>query len=239
MIFPLHHPLKTKLSIGVVSASAALLLSVVVAASVSQAQAPQPSVDVAQELNVTTFFCKTRYGLQVPGETARREACQKGYDEKACEPVTGDDEDGLAKACENGRLAFHDLNPEPAPDVSTTVASPMSSPPVERRQSAQSGTQSCGNVDTAFLSCQIPAVAGIGGTPLGALLTIILNFLALSVGIVAVGAFVYAGSIYASSRDSEAQVKKAKEIIKNTIIGLVMFVALYAIVEFIIPGGVF
>lgn len=190
-----------------------------------------------EKFDVTTFYCNTRYGLEIPGETKRREACQKGYDEKTCQAASGDDEDGIARACEEGRRAFHGLNPEPSDEI--VAANPTVAAPPPSRAAAQSGTNSCGDVDTAFLSCRVPAVLGISGTGLGALLGIIINIMALGVGVVAVGALVYAGIAYASSRDDEAQVKKAKTMIKNTIIGLSLFGAMYAVVQFLVPGGVF
>jgi tetrahydromethanopterin S-methyltransferase subunit G len=44
--------------------------------------------------------------------------------------------------------------------------------------------------------------------------------------------------VYASAADSQEKVKQARGIIFNTVIGLVLFIALYALVNFIVPGGV-
>lgn len=193
--------------------------------------------EVDEEFDVNKFYCRTRYGLLIPQESARRTSCQKGYDEKKCEGTAGDDKDGTAMACEEGMRAFHDLNPEPKEDAEKMTATMAQIP--AQRATAQSGTNSCGDVDTAFLSCRVPAALGIQGTGLGALLNIIINIMAIGAGIVAVGALVFAGITYASSSDNDAQVKKAKDIIKNTIIGLVMFAFMYLIIQFIIPGGLF
>lgn len=194
--------------------------------------------DPDKRFDVNTFYCTTRYGLSIPGETVRREACQRGYDEKVCDATAGDDEDGAARACEEGRQAYHGLTPEPDVDANTLTATTATAPPPPRAV-AQSGTKSCGDVDTAFLSCQVPAMLGVGGTGLGALLNIVINIMALGVGILALGVFVYAGVLYASSRDNQSQVKKAKDMIKNTVVGLIMFGAMYAVIQFIIPGGLF
>lgn len=182
------------------------------------------------------FFCTTRYGLSIEGEAARRDARQKGYDGEECPDGSGDDEKGLARACKEGQLAYKDLLPEPEATANgvPTVATPE--PP---RLQSQSGSQSCAGVDTAFLSCQVPAALGLQGTGLGALLVIVINILAAGVGIAAIGAFVYAGVLYSSAGGNESQVKKAKDLIKNTVIGIVLFIALYGVIEFIVPGGVF
>ena len=59
------------------------------------------------------------------------------------------------------------------------------------------------------------------------------------VGVVAVGMFAYAGIMYSSSDGDAAKVKKAKELMVNTVIGLVVFAAMAVAIEFLIPGGVF
>lgn len=221
--------------VGFVGAISLLLLdnTILLASTVNP---PASTNNVPEEFDVSKFYCKTRYGLLIEGEAARREACQKGFEGEDCPADSGEDEDGTIKACNEGRLAFKNLNPEP--EAGASIAPTIATPEPPRLQ-AQSGTKSCGNVDTAFLSCNVPAAAGLSGSPLGALLAIILNLMAIGAGIVAVGAFVFAGMVYASSRDDSSQVKKAKDIIKNTTVGLVLFAALYAIVQFIVPGGVF
>lgn len=103
---------------------------------------------------------------------------------------------------------------------------------------------SCGGVDTAILSCPSDFDgSGTGATAvqksgLMGVLTVVVNIMAAAVGILAIGTFVYAGIIYASAGDSQENVKKALGIIRNTVIGLVLFVALYALVNYIVPGGV-
>lgn len=97
----------------------------------------------------------------------------------------------------------------------------------------------CGGVDTAIISCNEGGGGNIEQSGLMGLLRIVINIMALSVGVLAVGALVYAGILYASARDSQEQVQKAKDMIRNTIIGLILFAGMYSIVEFLIPKGVF
>lgn len=71
------------------------------------------------------------------------------------------------------------------------------------------------------------------------LLLFVLGILTAGVGIVAVGSIGYAGFLYATASDNEGQVKQAKEMIRNTVIGILAYGAMYVILQFIIPGGVF
>jgi len=91
---------------------------------------------------------------------------------------------------------------------------------------------SCGGQETSYLSCgSVDAIWTI-------ILTII-TVLTAGVGILAVGGIAYGAFLYTTSGDNSAQTSKAREIIRNVIIGLVAFAAMYAFLQFIIPGGVF
>ncbi len=72
-----------------------------------------------------------------------------------------------------------------------------------------------------------------------ALLLFILNILTAGVGVVAVGAIAWAGFLYTSASDDEGKVKQAKEMIRNTVIGIVAYGLMYVALQFLIPGGVF
>lgn len=70
-------------------------------------------------------------------------------------------------------------------------------------------------------------------------LLLILNIMTTGVGVLAVAGIVYGSVLYASAGDSAEQVKKAKGIILNVIIGLIAFGLMYALLNFLIPGGIF
>lgn len=91
----------------------------------------------------------------------------------------------------------------------------------------------CAGVDTVVVDCS----AGSSNNGLWALLLIALTILAAGVGVVAVGGIVYAAFLYTSAADDQAQVAKAKDMIRNTIIGLVSFAGMYSFLGYIIPGG--
>ena len=71
------------------------------------------------------------------------------------------------------------------------------------------------------------------------LLTLILNILTAGAAIAAVGGIVYGAVLYTSAGGSQEQVKKARGIFVNVAIGVVAFASMYALLQWLIPGGVF
>lgn len=71
------------------------------------------------------------------------------------------------------------------------------------------------------------------------LLILVLNILTALVGIVAIGALGFAGFLYASASNDSGQVTKAKEMIRNVLIGVVAYAFMYVLLQYLIPGGVF
>ena len=70
-------------------------------------------------------------------------------------------------------------------------------------------------------------------------LGIVLDVLTYGVGVLAIIGFVMVGIQYTTARDNEGQVAKAKERLTQIVIGLVIYALLYALLQFMIPGGVF
>lgn len=66
-----------------------------------------------------------------------------------------------------------------------------------------------------------------------------INFLAALVGVAVVISIVIGGIQYGSSAGDPAKVTAAKNRIRNAIIALVTFLLLYALLNFLIPGGLF
>lgn len=66
-----------------------------------------------------------------------------------------------------------------------------------------------------------------------------LGILTAGVGIVAIGAFVYAGIMYSSAGGGAEQIKKAKDIMLQTVIGLAIFGGMGIVLMWLIPGGIF
>lgn len=78
----------------------------------------------------------------------------------------------------------------------------------------------------------------LSNTGIFLLLKTILTILTAGVGLVAVGIIVYAGAMYASASNDAGRVQKAKDIIRDVIIGLVVYGFMFLILNFLIPGGV-
>lgn len=75
--------------------------------------------------------------------------------------------------------------------------------------------------------------------PIYVMLLVVINTLSVGVGVVIVGSIVWQGIQYASANGSADKVKNAKNGIANAIIALVLFIAMYSLLNFIIPGGIF
>lgn len=92
----------------------------------------------------------------------------------------------------------------------------------------------CDSIETTFIQCNSD-----GGNPVVSLLLQLINFLAIGVGLAVVGGIIWGGLVYASSNGDSGKVQQAKTIIVNAVIGLLLFIFLYAIVNFLVPGGLF
>lgn len=66
----------------------------------------------------------------------------------------------------------------------------------------------------------------------------VIKFLSGAVGLVVVLMIVVAGIQYITSAGDPGRVKEAKNRITNAITGLILFVLMFAILNFIIPGGI-
>ena len=81
--------------------------------------------------------------------------------------------------------------------------------------------------------------SGTGEAAIVDVIKTVIGILAVGVGILAVGTTILGGILYSMSGDNPEQLKRAKTIWINTVIGLILFAFLVAITNFLIPGGVF
>ena len=102
------------------------------------------------------------------------------------------------------------------------------------------GNNGC-ETDTAIIKCNNVDVtkSGVQNTGVWSLLLTAINILTAGVGIAAVGGIVYGALLYTSAGGSPEQVKKAMGIITNVVIGVVAYALMYALLNFLIPGGIF
>lgn len=98
---------------------------------------------------------------------------------------------------------------------------------------ADSGTK-CGSTKTQFIACDTKT----GLATIGDLIKIALLVLTVLIGTVAVGGLAYAGIIYASAHDDQNKVNESKTIIRNIVIGLILYGFTIAIINWLVPATV-
>lgn len=102
--------------------------------------------------------------------------------------------------------------------------------------STSSSSSTCGTTQTHLIACDSGTQTGIGA--ISSLIKIAVTVLSVMIGTVAVGGLAYAAVIYASARDNQDQITQARTIIRNIILGLVLYVFTIVIVNWLIPGGI-
>jgi len=103
-----------------------------------------------------------------------------------------------------------------------------------------SGNNGCG-ADTAILKCDNVDINkdGVENSGIWSLLLTAINILTAGIGLAALGGIIYGSILYTTAGGSPEQVKKALEFIRNVVIGLVAYALMFAVLNFIIPGGLF
>lgn len=93
----------------------------------------------------------------------------------------------------------------------------------------------CNGVKTSInFQCNTYSTDGVS-----AIIMYVINFMAIGVGIAVVIGIIFGGITYAQSDGEESKAKEGREIIGNSIIGLFLFIFLYAGANFLVPGGAF
>jgi len=98
---------------------------------------------------------------------------------------------------------------------------------------ASSGTK-CGDTKTQLIGCD----AKTGVASINSLISLVVIVMTVIIGIVATGGIAYAAILYASARDDQGQVSQAMTIIRNIVIGIILYGFTIAIINWLIPGGV-
>jgi len=81
-----------------------------------------------------------------------------------------------------------------------------------------------------------------GNSDVNSILNIIkigINFLAAGVGVLATTMLIYGGIQYITSNGNPQSITAAKQKITNVVIGVIAFAFLYALIQWLIPGGIF
>jgi len=75
--------------------------------------------------------------------------------------------------------------------------------------------------------------------PIYIALLAIFNFLAIGVGVVVVGGITFGAIRYITSNGNSQQAQQGVMVIVNSVIGLLLFIFMYALLNFLVPGGLF
>lgn len=97
----------------------------------------------------------------------------------------------------------------------------------------------CGSVDTSLIECKESQdnADRVEDTPIWELLIIAINVLTAGIGVTAVVGIVYGSILWSSATGSPEQIKKARGIITNVVIGVLCYAVMYLVLNFIVPGG--
>lgn len=117
------------------------------------------------------------------------------------------------------------------------TAGPNSSP-FEEEVPGGTISEGCASLEehggTSIIKCDVD-----GGNPVMSIVIQVINFLAVGVGIAVVGGIAWGGIVYASSNGDPGKTKQAITIIVNAVVGLLLFIFMYAFINFLVPGGLF
>ena len=98
----------------------------------------------------------------------------------------------------------------------------------------------CGGAKTSIINCdQKSGGSKAEDTGVWGILLLVLNIMTAGIGILAVGGIVYGAILYTSSSQNADQTKQAKDVIRNVVIGIIAYAAMYLLLNFLIPGGIF
>jgi hypothetical protein len=75
--------------------------------------------------------------------------------------------------------------------------------------------------------------------PIYIVLLYLVNTLSAGIGVVIAGSIIWQSVQYASANGQPDKAKNARNGIVNAVIGLILFLTMFAILNFIIPGGIF
>lgn len=127
-------------------------------------------------------------------------------------------------------------NVVPTPEGDDTTVDPDEEAEGDKNSedSAGGGEGECAGEKTDFFACDADGADAIVG-----IIRIIILIVSVGVGIVAVGGIVYGAVLYASAQDSQDQIRKAIKTIRSVIIGVLLYVFMVTIINFLVPGGVF
>jgi hypothetical protein len=108
------------------------------------------------------------------------------------------------------------------------------------------GTHPCGNLDKAEDNVQTKFDFGCLGpkgpknlNPIMDLLFAFIRFLSVGVGLVVVASIILAGIQYSTSEGNPETTQAAKNRVRDAVIGLIIYLFAFSLVQYLVPGGLF
>lgn len=95
------------------------------------------------------------------------------------------------------------------------------------------------SVAAGGLNCVPLGGSEIKTNPIFIYITAILKVVAGLAGLACLGGFVWGTIMYMTARANAGQTEKARMVMLNSIIGLLLFIFMFAILQFLVPGGIF
>ena len=91
----------------------------------------------------------------------------------------------------------------------------------------------CGGVNTALITCKEGGDGGVYHV-----IGLVIDAFSIGVGILAVAGILWSGTIYITSGQSEDRATTAKRRIYDIVLGLMAYVVLWSLTQWLLPGGV-
>lgn len=124
--------------------------------------------------------------------------------------------------------------------IRTIIAGLLLVPIFAVSASAPAYAADCGGVQTSIINCEQKGDGkNIQDSGLWGVLLMAVNILSAGVGVLALGGIVYGSILYTSAGGNPEQIKKAKGIFINVAVGVIAFAGMFALLNFLVPGGIF
>lgn len=170
---------------------------------------------ISPSANANLAYCAKKYvSSGNENMTKEKAACEAGQTGKDCSTLTGSEK----AACEDG-----EKNPPPGGGGGGGGGG-----------GPTQGSGECGGARTNLISCD-----GTGVDALANVLKQVLQVLTVLIGIVAVGGIAYGAIMYASAQDNSGQTQKAIEVIRNVLIGVLLYGFMVVIINWLSPIAIF
>ena len=134
---------------------------------------------------------------------------------------------------------------EPEESADSTADEPAESTPTNTYQSVID-VSADGSCQKGYTKIQTSIIGGAGahcykndGSGIFAILNIALDILTFGVGILATIGVMISGYRYLTAKDDASKVQKAKDRLVQIVIGLAIYAIIWAVLEFLLPGGLF